>query len=1341
MRLILLSFFLLIVALPSKAMAFDLRAHWKLDDGTGTTAGDSTGNGNDGMLVNGPVWTLGGFNGALIFDGQNDHVIVDSAPLAMDTWSGITVVAWVKNDVGVGAEMDDIVSWWRWTGYPCTDCSFLLTHHGNNQYFFSFGDTFVSGGTVSTDWTFVVATYDGSMMRLYINGSEVASAPYSGGIPFSSADLIIGSQADNSNYFDGTIDDVRIYDGALTAQEVLDLYNSTTDTTPPTIPENLTEVSVDFTSAAITWTNSEDPDSGIDHYNVYRDGIKISESTLTSYINNNLTPNTTYTYEISAVNGQGLESIKSDPLDVTTLTDNTPPSILSVQASETSVVVEFDEILDAVSATDLTNYDINNGITIFDAVLEPNNKTVTLTTSSHAESIVYDLTVEAVEDFSGNAMALTVVSYSVVLTDPDLMAHWKLDDGSGSIASDASGNGNDGMLVNGPVWTLGGFNGALIFDGQNDHVIVDSAPLAMDTWSGITVVAWVKNDVGVGAEMDDIVSWWRWTGYPCTDCSFLLTHHGNNQYFFSFGDTFVSGGTVSTDWTFVVATYDGSMMRLYINGSEVASAPYSGGIPFSSADLIIGSQADNSNYFDGIIDEVKIYGRALTAQEVQDIVNETEPGQFNTPPTVSASASPQVGLVPLAVQFSANAQDDDGTVVSYSWNFGDGGTSNEPNPFYTYNITGTFTARVEVTDDQGAIAADTIDIQVLAEPQGPGAIDVWYGLDQNFGNIGITQTWANILGNVSDLDGIASLSYTLNGGSSVDLSVGPDDRRLVMAGDYNIDIDWADLQPGTNSVQITVTDLLGDDTTQTMSLQYDDNNIWPLPYSIDWSTATNIQDAVQVVDGLWTLTPDGLRITEMGYDRVIAIGDIFWTDYEVTVPITVNNFDAGPLPPYSGSAGFGITMRWTGHTDSPVTCPQPKCGWLPTGAGPWYDIGSEGPLGLDGSIDPTVSINVGDTFIWKFRVETIDGVGPLYSLKVWPEGQAEPAAWNIQTQRGLSDEPRGSLIINLHHVDATIGNVTVVPVGTSIPDTNPPTVESVGTISDTEVLVSFSEPVDQVSATDTGNYSIDNGITISSASLGANERSVTLTTNPHLENVIYTIQISGVADQESPPNVMDPVSLQYTFTPPQPAQPVAQYLFENGSGSVASDSSGNGYDGALVNGPLWVNDPERGNVIGLDGINDHIAITPDPLAVETWSEITVAAWVKNDIGVGAGTDDIVSWWRWTGYPCTDCSFVLSHHGNNQYFFGINGISISGGSVSTDWTHVVATYDGSIMRLYINGSEFASAPYSGGIPASSADLIIGGQADGSNYFDGSIDSVEIFDVALTVDQIVSRYNEQ
>ena len=306
---------------------------------------------------------------------------------------------------------------------------------------------------------------------------------------------------------------------------------------------------------------------------------------------------------------------------------------------------------------------------------------------------------------------------------------------------------------------------------------------------------------------------------------------------------------------------------------------------------------------------------------------------------------------------------------------------------------------------------------------------IWYGLDQKFGNLGSSQKWVSILGNVSDPEGIASLTFKLNGGAAHALSRGEDTRRLAQTGDFNVEIDRADLNLGLNQVVITAVSSLNKTNSVTVNVTYAANT-WPLPYTIDWSTVTNIQDAVQVIDGQWQLVPGGLRTAQVDYDRVIGLGDISWVNYEITLPITIHALDPdGYLWP-SVSPGFGLQLRWQGHTDNPVVCGQPHCGWVPAGAGTWYDLGNNGPLVMDGVQDLSVQMNIGDTYYWKMRVENKVGVGPLYAVKVWKQGDAEPATWNITKQRDLTGVTNGSPILIAHHVDLTVGIVSIVPIYT-----------------------------------------------------------------------------------------------------------------------------------------------------------------------------------------------------------------------------------------------------------------------------------------------------------------------
>ncbi len=329
-----------------------------------------------------------------------------------------------------------------------------------------------------------------------------------------------------------------------------------------------------------------------------------------------------------------------------------------------------------------------------------------------------------------------------------------------------------------------------------------------------------------------------------------------------------------------------------------------------------------------------------------------------------------------------------------------------------------------------------------AAPAGPITIDVWYGPNQQFGQPGLAQKWINILGNLTDTQSAnLTLVASLNNGTPQTLSLGPDGRRLLAPGDFNVELDRAALVDGANTVVLTGTDDLGNSAVTTVTIQYSSGNVWPLPYQIDWATVSNVQDVIQVVDGLWNPSAAGIRTdaSQVGYDRVIAVGDTGWTDYEVVVPVTIHAVDTSA---YSSTTsvgpGLGVIMRWQGHTDSPVVCTQPHCGWEPQGASAWYEWLQNAPdvlqiFGNPGSgATQTTSRQfvIGHTYWFKVRAETLPA-GTKYSLKVWEDGvEPEPTAWTLQRQTQSGNLAAGSLLFVAHHVDATFGDVFVAPLYT-----------------------------------------------------------------------------------------------------------------------------------------------------------------------------------------------------------------------------------------------------------------------------------------------------------------------
>ena len=324
-------------------------------------------------------------------------------------------------------------------------------------------------------------------------------------------------------------------------------------------------------------------------------------------------------------------------------------------------------------------------------------------------------------------------------------------------------------------------------------------------------------------------------------------------------------------------------------------------------------------------------------------------------------------------------------------------------------------------------------------------IDIWYGPNQIFAEVGIPQRWINILGRVTDGDGIDTLTYSLNGSAELPLTVGPDNRRLQDPGDFNVEISYIDpdLLLGTNEVVITATDPCGNQTVRTVYFEFGDGTIWPLPYTVDWNDYLNLQDvaqvqAVQILDGLWVLDSDadvGIRSVNTGYDRLVAIGDMDWDDYEVTVPITIHDIDA-TTGPVSGPPGVGVLMRWDGHYDWDGS--QPTWGYYPMGALAWYryltdSLGARLRMigGYNGRFlaedTSGFKLSFGVRYIFKVRVETIPGQGGRYSLKVWEDGEPEPSDWNLVAQGTLSDPQNGSFLLLAHHADVTFGNISVTP--------------------------------------------------------------------------------------------------------------------------------------------------------------------------------------------------------------------------------------------------------------------------------------------------------------------------
>lgn len=213
-----------------------------------------------------------------------------------------------------------------------------------------------------------------------------------------------------------------------------------------------------------------------------------------------------------------------------------------------------------------------------------------------------------------------------------LVSLWKFNEGVGITAYDSAGKNNG--TINGAKWTTSQFGGALSFNGNGDYVNCGNDK-SLNIDGEITVAAWIyprsnfwggiidKGDNTAGH--DDYGLWFnngkiefsfnwpeRWNVYPN-------------------GDRFIGSTAVALNrWSHFAGTWDGNKVRLYVNGKLDSEFNWTQGIKSSNASVYIGvNPGGQEEYFNGIIDEVAIYKRALSAEQIQQLYRNNPKGSRN----------------------------------------------------------------------------------------------------------------------------------------------------------------------------------------------------------------------------------------------------------------------------------------------------------------------------------------------------------------------------------------------------------------------------------------------------------------------------------------------------------------------------------------------------------------------------------------------------------------------------------------------------------------------------------------------------------------------------------------
>jgi len=1354
-------------AITGDTLTRGLVGYWTFDESTGTTAFDSTDNNNDGTLTNmtpASDWTTGKVGGALDFDGVDDVVKMSSDP-ALEGFSAITLMAWIyPTSTGLdyriisksnGGSSDD----YSLTHDASEELRFRVTAAGGELEFDTSGDQ-----VPQNEWTHVTGVYDGADMFVYINGTKLSgSTSQNGTITDSNAELSIGGHANaGSRFFPGKIDEARVYNRAMSAGEIKFLYNrggpvghwrfdeGSGATAYDSIGLNdgtLTNMATSTAWVAGKFGTALDFDGSNDYVQV-SDANSLDATgavTLTAWVN----PRT-----ITATDQQDrvVQKLLSYALMLstnTTVCDNSGPvgdvilriTIGSLSHEVCGGTVPLDEwsyivgIYDGSTERVYVN-GILGGTNSLTGSIDTNTNDFFIGNRNDAtrpfdglmdDVRIYDYarTPEEIRLDYNAGLATRFGGSPAEDVERGLVGHWTFEEGTATSTADVSNQSNDGVLTNGPTWTsvdrtatgvpttafgLGG--GTLDFDGADDYVIAPDDD-SLDVTDAITISAWIFP-----------------RGWGENNQGRIVDKSGSGGYIFqlvnNFNDFVVDGLMVQgfggacngsfacsnanaitlNTWQHVIFVYDGNGTgTFYVNGSlagvdATLSDPTAG-----TSGLHIGNRSsDTARAFDGLIDDVRIYNRALSTSEISYLYNKAKPiahwkfdeGSGTT--TTFDSAGSNDGTL-------------NGSMTESDWVQGKYGTALDFDGSDDYIQT--TSADLKTLNDftlGGWFKADATDHAHHIVWQGVSGANGW----GNGQEMHLTIGGAIGAGNVDDV-----LSFMLGD------SDGGDSTVLYLTTPFTDTANW-------NHAMVTVSDLSGTPTAELflngVSVDTDTGTTAGTPRT-NWDTNLRIGrpgadsryfdgfiDDVRIYN--YARTPEQIR-TDYNAGLAVKFGgspnrDInrglvgYWNFEEGAGQTTNDQTDEG------NNGTLGATT--TASSDDPF--------W--TTGKPSTSIGGSTGGALDFERDNSEHVSIPDdgslSSLDKFTVtawvniETINAGDQMTIISHAGVNSVREFEFGVQTDGTLFAALEPDSGVN----PASTG---VLGVGTWIH------VSLVADITGSQVL--YIDGVQDGTGTAV-RTSHNSNIPLS---IGARESSVSAGgITQWFDGKIDEVRIYNRALSAS--------EVRYLYNK---GKPIAHYKFDEGAGATAFDSQGSN-DGTLTNmatSTAWVKG-KYGTALEFDGDNDYVDLNTN-FGFGKTTDFSMTAWFK--IAAGTTPNDYQIIGR-TNAGKTLQMGITSNSGNHG-LFGAWGDSTKARFDDTDeilsesvWYHVAVTYSQSdtTSRIYLNGIQDDSRTTDPDEFSDSTEIHIGNRGgDNAEDFPGQIDDVRIYNYARSAEEILVDYN--
>jgi len=564
---------------------------WKFDEGSGTTATDSIGS-NNGDIQGDIDWVDGHFGGALEYPGAGTAGVKINDHSSLRPSTEVTISAWIRAYTWMSGTKVVFAREW---GTSSANSYVIYRDTTNRLRYFVYNssniydETFMQdpGWSGAGEWMHVAAVKSGTTVKLYKNGNLVqsGSAPssisYSGGKPvFIGADCNDNTDDPKTPWW-GMIDEVTFYNRGLNDAEVEALYLRDGAPYAGKIYINIPEESQTSPTLGAGWP--------------YREAITLTNSTgstLTDYI---------VAIELDRGHDDFWSHVQDDGDDI--------------------------RFIDSDNTTELTynlcNFaysDSKEAFILVKVTIPAGSKTIYMYYGEGTTSTTSDSTIGGTLD-----------------STEQLVGHWKFDEGEGTTTADSSDTGVTATLVNTPGWVTGIFGGALSFNGSNTYVNIPYN-YATHPRREVTYAAWAyRSDWSSYTSPSMILSCterggWRISvnhvtgGRESAIYNEITRRTYEGTYYYTVPQS--ARSVLSEGWHHFAGTNDGRYGKLYIDGELMDTKDWGDTYLlyyYYSNSIIVGAEAyryaapTGSYYFNGYIDDVVLYSRALTDAEIMSL--------------------------------------------------------------------------------------------------------------------------------------------------------------------------------------------------------------------------------------------------------------------------------------------------------------------------------------------------------------------------------------------------------------------------------------------------------------------------------------------------------------------------------------------------------------------------------------------------------------------------------------------------------------------------------------------------------------------------------------------------